>query len=109
MDFFTATALSGALYDLMKSGIGISGSAIKGRLQSWILDESCVERLALEVNKLDLNDEMSEKSIGKYLSEVPEIAALISQINSAGPKVSINQSHSGTGDNIGNNKYVNKL
>ncbi len=109
MEFLTATALSGVIYDLMKSGIAISGSAIKGKLQSWILDDACVERLALEVNKLNINDEMSEKAIDKRLSGVSDIADLIAQINASGSKVSINQNHSGTGDNIGNNQYINKL
>lgn len=108
MDFFTATALSGALYDLMKTGVGVTASAIKEKLQNWVVDDACAKRLALEVEKLNINDEMSEKAIGRTLLAAPEVVELIAQINAAGVKVSIIQTHSGTGDNIGNNQYVYK-
>jgi len=58
-----------------------------------------------EIEKLSLNDEMSEKAIERKLLGSGEIQKILSSIKPNNTTVVI-QNHSGTGDNVGRNKIM---
>lgn len=106
MDFLTATVLSGIVYDMLKNGIGLSVSNLNGRLKEWMVDEIVSPALSEELNRLNLTDEMSEKTLEKEMMSSPTLIELLGKVKRREGNVII-QSHSGSGDNIGGNKVVN--
>ncbi len=106
MDFLTATVLSGVVYDMLKNGIGLSVSNLNGRLKEWMVDEIVSPALSEELNRLNLTDEMSEKTLEKEMMRSPTLIELLGKVKRREGNVII-QSHSGSGDNIGGNKVVN--
>ena len=113
MDFITTGVIASTVYDLLKSGLKLSASALKERLGQWITDDIVAEAVAGELSKLDLHDGLSEKAISRQLDQSQTISTLIHSINAAAALVApstiktVNQKHSGSGDNVVGNKIVN--
>lgn len=105
MEFLSSTILSGFVYDMLKHQISITATSIKEKLKDWVVDEAVAPVLAEEIEKLSLNDEMSEKAIERKLSESGKIQQILASIKPNNTTV-IMQNHSGTGDNIGGNKIT---
>ena len=72
-----------------------------------ILDDDIVNALSSKIESMPLDDEMSSKAIERRLSESTEINELLKSIP-VQSVVNINQQHSGSGDNVGGNKIVNR-
>lgn len=105
MEFLSSVILSGFVYDMLKHQISITATSIKEKLKDWIVDEAVAPALAEEIEKLSLNDEMSEKTIERKLLNSGEIQKILSSIKPNNTTV-ITQNHSGTGDNVGGNKIT---
>lgn len=105
MDFLTATILSGIVYDLIKQSIAITADHLKQRLNDWIIDEVTALKLASGIQQIDNLEDMSEKAIAAKLQSNPEIESLLSNIKPA-HNIQINQTHTGSGDNIGRDKII---
>lgn len=105
MEFLSSTILSGLVYDMLKHQVSITATAIKEKLKAWVFDEAVVPALVEEIEKLSLNDEMSEKAIERKLLESSKIQQILSSIKPNNTTI-IMQNHSGTGDNIGGNKIT---
>lgn len=105
MEFLSAAILSGFVYDMLKHSVSITTTSIKEKLKGWIVDEAVAPALAEEIEKLSLNDEMSEKAIERKLLDSCEIQQILSSIQPNNTTV-ITQNHSGTGDNVGGNKII---
>jgi Na+-translocating ferredoxin:NAD+ oxidoreductase RnfG subunit len=105
MEFLSATILSGVVYDLIKHQVQVTAESLKEKLRDWVIDEAVAPTLATEIEKLELNDEMSEKAIERQISESTDIQSILSNIVPNTTNVVI-QHHSGTGDNIGGNKII---
>lgn len=105
MDFLSATVLSGVVYDLIKFQVQISADTLKEKLKGWLINEAVAPALATELEKLKLNDEMSEKAIERKITESKDIQQILSNIMPNTTNVII-QNHSGSGDNIGGNKIT---
>ncbi|MEZ8059558.1 GapS6a family protein [Vibrio splendidus] len=105
MEFLSATVLSGVVYDLIKHQIQITASSLKEKLKDWVVDEAVTPALAVELEKLKLNDEMSEKAIERQIAESKHIQTILSNIVPNTTNVIV-QHHSGTGDNVGGNKTI---
>ncbi|EHK2882578.1 TPA: hypothetical protein ACPVYN_004113 [Vibrio parahaemolyticus] len=107
MDFLTNTFLSGVLYDGFKKGAAISSDFLKDKLQGWLFDEELLETLVEKVNALELQ-EYGEHVIERKLSESDELQEILKLIKPEQSTTigSVNQSHSGSGDNIVGNKTV---
>ncbi|EPE1247221.1 GapS6a family protein [Escherichia coli] len=105
MDFLSSTILSGIVYDMLKHHVSITATSIKAKLKNWVVDEAVTPALAKELEKLSLNDEMSEIAIERKLLDSSEIQKILSSIKPHATTVII-QNHSGTGDNIGGNKIT---
>ena len=103
MDFLSEGVLANAAYDVLKSGVQIGASAIKERLQKWLIDDNTVKLIADSMQKLELTDEMSEKAIKNKIGSSSELLELLKQIKPSST-TTINQIHNGIGDNIAGNK-----
>lgn len=106
MDFLSSTILSGFLYDMLKNRVAVSTENIKLKLKSWAVSELVAPTLSEEVNKLNLNNEMSESAIEKRINQSPNLMELLATIKSAENSATIIQNHSGSGDNIGRDKII---
>lgn len=107
MDFLTNTLLSGVLYDGFKKGIAITSDFLKEKLQGWLFDDELLEKLAEQVNALELQD-YGEHVIERKLSESGELQETLKLIKPEQNTTigSVTQNHSGSGDNIVGNKTV---
>ncbi|ECK7470231.1 hypothetical protein FRN24_18235 [Salmonella enterica subsp. enterica] len=105
MEFLSSVILSGFIYDMLKHQVSITATSLKERLKNWVIDEAVAPALAEEIEKLSLNDEMSEKAIERKLLDSGEIQQILSSIKSNNTTL-IMQNHSGTGDNVGGNKIT---
>jgi hypothetical protein len=99
MEPITTIALSGVVYDMLKHSILLTASNIKYRLAEWLVDDTIAEKLEGELAKLNLNDDMSEKAIKTTIDSSDTLAAIMGQIKPSTTST-INQTHSGIGDNI---------
>ncbi|MCP8631724.1 hypothetical protein PUR31_05470 [Pseudomonas mosselii] len=109
MDVITTGILANAAYETLKAGVKISGQELKKRLTRWLIEDHHAEDLSSELNKLEINDGMSEKAITASLNQSQQIIDLLGQIKS--PRATahstintVTQHHSGNGDNIAGNK-----
>lgn len=107
MEFMTAALLSGVVYDALKSGALITTDILKNKLKDWIVDEGVILRIKEEIENLEINDEMSEKAIERKFERSYNIIDICRELKPASSKSSINQYHTGSGDNVGGNKIVN--
>lgn len=73
MDFLSSAILSGIVYDMLKHHVSITATSIKEKLKNWVVDEAVAPALAKELEKLSLNDEMSEIAIERKLLDSSEI------------------------------------
>lgn len=106
VDFLSEGMLANAAYDILKNGVQIGASAIKERLQKWLVDDKAAKLIADSMQKLALTDEMSEKAIEKKICSSAELLELIKHIKQSST-ATINQIHNGIGDNVAGNKSVN--
>lgn len=107
MEAITTAILARGIYDLLQAGISFSKNAIKEKLKNLILDDDIVNSLSSKIESMSLDDEMSHKAIERRLNESPEVCELLKSIP-AQSVVNINQQHSGSGDNVGGNKIINR-
>ncbi|GAA6167829.1 GapS6a family protein [Sessilibacter corallicola] len=105
MEFLSSAILSGFVYDMLKHQVSITATSIKEKLKDWVIDEAVAPVLVEEIEKLSLNDEMSEKAIERKLLDSGKIQQILSSIKPTNTTV-IMQNHSGIGDNIGGNKIT---
>ncbi len=99
MEPITTAALSGIVYDMLKHSVLLTARNIKSRLTDWLVEDGIAEKLEIELAKLTLNDDMSEKAIRATMDSSDALLALVSQIKPSATST-INQSHSGIGDNV---------
>lgn len=112
MDFITTGVIASTVYDVMKHGVKLSAGVLKERLSNWIKDDVVAEAVAAELDKLNINDELSEVAINRRLEQSPQISTLIQDINAKAAVIApstitnVTQTHSGSGDNVAGNKIV---
>lgn len=106
MEFITTTILSGVIYDILKRGVFLTKDVLANNLKKWLIDDATLEKLAIKLQELNLNDEMSEKAIEREINSSNGIKELLSKISAHNVDIDI-QIHSGTGDNIIGNKIIN--
>ncbi|MCE1058441.1 hypothetical protein LU646_11180 [Pseudomonas alloputida] len=110
MDFITSAIISSAAYDIVKHGFSITAARIKEELGSWITQDTVADQIAEQLSKLEITDEHSHIAIERKIDKVPEIRQLMEKINADISTVApstvttVNQNHSGTGDNVAGNK-----
>lgn len=99
MEPLTTIALSGVVYDMLKHSVLLTASNIKSQLVDWLVEDAVAEKLEAELAKLELNDEMSEKALRAAMDSSDTLSAIMGQIKPSTTST-INQIHSGIGDNI---------
>ena len=104
MEFITTTILSGVIYDILKRGVFLTKDVLANNLKKWLIDDATLEKLAIKLQELNLNDEMSEKAIEREINSSNQIKELLNKISTHNIDIQI---HSGTGDNIIGNKIIN--
>lgn len=113
MDPITTSIIASAVYELLKHGTLVTAASLKSRLANWLQNDADAVSLEKAINELELNDEMSEKAINKQLEQSAALGNLIQQINAKAVQNStsnittVNQTHSGSGDNVAGSKFVN--
>ncbi|MDQ5766979.1 GapS6a family protein [Thiothrix subterranea] len=106
MDFLSAAVLSGITYDILKNGLALNVEHIKERLKEWVGGEVIAPQISIELNKLDLNEDMSETAIEKRINQSEALLVLLSSIKKEGNNNTITQYHTGSGDNVGRDKII---
>jgi hypothetical protein len=112
MDFITTGVITSTVYDVLKHGLKLSAGVLKDRLGQWLKEDVIAEAVASELSKLDLHDGLSEKAISQQIDQSQAISTLIRDINAQAALIApstittVNQTHSGSGDNVGGNKIV---
>jgi hypothetical protein len=106
-EFLTGAILSGIAYDIIKCGTMLTVDNLKERLKNWLIDDAVLLTMSNELNKLELTDEMSEKSIERKINSSSELQTLLENIKPITESNVIIQHHSGSGDNVGGNKIIN--
>lgn len=106
-EFLTATVFSGVAYDIIKCGAMLGADELKQRLRGWVISDPELVTMSYELNKLELNDEMSETAIERKITASAELKRILENIKPATEGNTIIQHHSGSGDNIGGDKIVN--
>lgn len=99
MEPITTITLSGVVYDMLKHSVLLTASNIKSRLVDWLVEDTVAEKLETELARLELNDEMSEKAIRTAMNSSDALLAALGQVKPSTTST-INQTHSGIGDNI---------
>lgn len=99
MEPITTIALSGVVYDMLKHSVLLTASNIKSQLADWLIKNAVAEKLETELAKLNLSDDMSEKAIRATMDSSDTLLAIMDQIKPSTTST-INQTHSGIGDNI---------
>lgn len=113
MEPLAVSVLASALYDVLKHGVTITAAALKKRLGGWLENDIDAVRVEQAIKELDLHDGLSEKAITQQLEQSTAIGSLIQEINAKvvqnAPSAitTVNQTHSGSGDNVAGNKLVN--
>ncbi|BBI43287.1 GapS6a family protein [Pseudomonas syringae] len=113
MDFITTGVIASTVYDVLKHGLKLSADVLKDRLGQWIKEDVVAEVFAAELAKLNLHDGLSEKALSQEIDQSQAVSTLIKEINAKAASVAtstvttVNQTHSGTGDNVAGNKIVN--
>lgn len=112
MDPITTGIIASATYDILKNGLKLRAQILKEHLGQWLKEDIVAEAVAEELRKIDINDEMSETAISRRLERSPGIIRLIDDINvqseAFAPSAinNVQQTHSGSGDNVAGNKIV---
>ena len=106
MEVLSSVIFSGVLYDILKHTARIGVSELRVKLKDWIIDERTLSAIAEEVNSLDISSELSESAIEMKINQSPRLTELMGTVQKANI-ITINQSHSGHGDNVAGNKIIN--
>lgn len=104
MDGFTTSLLASATYSLILKGVEITNMSLKGALQKWLLSDTELDLIAASIKNGQIDEDWSEKRIEKYFNTQPELLDIMSRTQ-ANQSVTINQQHSGTGNNEANIKF----
>lgn len=107
MEFMTAAIFSGIIYDMVKKSILVSAESLKNQFTGWIVDEITAQKIAIEVNKVQDLEFLGEKGLERDFNQNEFLISLLKQIKSDQNKTTINQTHSGSGDNVGRDKIIN--
>lgn len=113
MEPLTTGILASALYDFLKHGVTVTAAALKEQLGGWLQNDTDAVSVEQAIKKLDLDDGLSEKAIRQLLEQSAVLGSLIQKINAKivqnAPSAitTVNQTHSGSGDNVAGNKLVN--
>ena len=105
MEPITTAILARGIYELLQSGITWSKDALKERLQTIIANEVKAEQLAQNLQTLDVNRDMSESAIEKKIAVSTDITEILKKVTDK-DIVSIDQHHTGSGDNVGRDKII---
>lgn len=113
MEPLTTGILASALYDVLKHGVIISAAALKEKLGGWLQNDTDAVSVEQVIMELNVHDGLSEKAIRQELEQSAVLGSLIQEINAkivqSAPSTitTVNQTHSGSGDNVAGNKLVN--
>lgn len=113
MDFITSAILSSAAYDIVKAGFVITADRIKEKLGRWIIQDTVAAQVSAQLNQMGITDELSPIGIERRIDSSLAFNKLIEQINAhvatLAPSTinTVNQHHSGSGDNVAGNKIQN--
>ncbi len=106
MEFLTGVVASGFIYDMLKAGLAVTAENIKSYFKDYLIDEELAEKLAKQISILDVNSDLSESAITRRIDNSIELKTLLSSIPRS-TQTTINQYHSGSGDNVAGNKIIN--
>ncbi|ARA77530.1 hypothetical protein B5S52_17230 [Pectobacterium brasiliense] len=102
IDVFSSTIVGGIIYDLVKSGAKkLTKDNLVGPLKNWCSDAIAYE-LAEALEKIKVDEFMSEKAIELELQKHERIIELIRCVKSTETAIQVTQNNSGTGHNISN-------
>lgn len=98
-DPITAGVLANAAFQVLITSAKVTASELKKKLSNWALSTATLQDLEEQLEKLDLDDDMSPKKIEKLISESSIITNVLENIKPVNSTV-INQTNV-SGQNIG--------
>lgn len=105
MSTLTTAILARCIYDIFSTGLSYTKEGIKKKLTEFITSDQHAEILADKLEKLNVNEDMSQLAIEKVLNNQPGIIEILKNIPK-GSTTTINQNHFGIGDNVGRDKNI---
>lgn len=96
----TAGILANATYDLLKISGSISYKGLKHLLLGREVSDLAIEELNTELNKLPLDDSMTEEGVKKVVLASEEIIQLLATLQPSKTSTTIKQTNV-YGDNVG--------
>lgn len=103
----TAAILSGIVYDMIKKSIVVSAETLQSQMTGWIVNEVLTKSIAIEVNKIEELNFLGEKGLERDFIKNEKLMELLKEIKLDKNSTTINQTHYGSGDNVGRDKIIN--
>lgn len=82
MDFITTTILSGAIYDLFRSGVALGAEQLKNKLKDWLVSEEQAHEMVLLLNESGIHEDLGQHAIKRRINENPSLLELLKAIKS---------------------------
>jgi len=104
-----AGVVANIVYEYTKKGLALTKAYLVSELAKAVnVDQSELNHIADELVKLDQSmdlEEFNEKGIIKRMEESPELVKALNNIKTENVGNTVNQYHTGSGDNVGGDKY----
>lgn len=109
IDYAASATLAKVVYQAFDAGKTLTKAYLKQKLKDWVLDEGTFEELARRVSQMGIEDS-SERKIRERLEKDETIQSCLHNLSFSQSIGSVQQTHSGVGDNVAGNKTeVGKL
>jgi hypothetical protein len=99
MDAITCSILANAIYETIKNGLIVGKQTLKEKLTNWVVDDETLQKISDRIQPIAIDDEWSEKKIERTLNLDKELLALLKNIQPSNKEVTVNQVHTGIGNN----------
>lgn len=80
MDFITATILSGAIYDLFKSGVTLGAIQLKNKLKDWLVSDEQSQNIISFLQESGINEDMGQHAIERKINENQPLLDFLKEI-----------------------------
>lgn len=106
MEYLNEVVLSGVIYDVFKHHAKLASDKLKASLKGWLISEDEIQAIVERVNKIENIEDLNEKAIAQRLKNDEIIQKIIQNVKQDNSSTTVQQNHSGRGDNVAGNKVI---
>lgn len=96
MDFLTSAILSGAIFDIIKTGTKIQFDSLKTALAGWLVSDEQIQKILDGLKEAGIDEDLNQPAIERRISESESLTSEISSIH----RSSVISQTTSTGHNI---------